>query len=134
MKKKILLILILVTIPVYCIAAGMMDSVVPNAEAGWSTAQMIGTIFGAGILVSLSAIFHKIFVGFGYGLIVKSWNQLVVGKTALRFGTATDKYDPMVSKIGLWAVWTEEIQEGKLVTDRVPYNLIVDGRVTIVGG
>ena len=132
--KRGLLLAAILMVPVMAFATGgIIESAIPNTDAGWGLFKIIGTIIGAGLLVSFGTIFHKIFIGIGCGIIVKSWNQLVEGKTALRFGTATSCYDPVISKIGWFAVWTETIEkDGTVVTDRIPYILIVDNRVTVV--
>ena len=129
------MIFVALLIPVAVLAAGedALTALIPQAEAGSMVGNYIMLLVGSGLVVGFLVAFQKIAQGFAFGQIVKSWNQLVVGKTALRFGTATGCYDPVVSKIGLFAVWTELIDdEGKIITDRVPYGLLVDGRITIV--
>ena len=133
--KRWIMLAFALMVPAVVFAAtdNALTAMIPQAEAGSMVGNYILLLIGSGLVVGFLVAFQKIAQGFAFGQIVKSWNQLVVGKTALRFGTAVGCYDPAVIKIGLFAVWTETTEDdGKVVTDRVPYGLLVDGRVTIV--
>ena len=57
-------------------------------------------------------------------------SRIVTGKFGGKFAKM---YSKTFSKIGWFAVWTETIEkDGTVVTDRIPYILIVDNRVTVV--
>lgn len=113
-------------------AQNSLDKVVPHAEAGKQVWDYLGLMVGSGIVISFLFALHQVAQGLAYGFLVRGWNVLAPHQTAVRFGTANGCYDADVTKVGLYAAWSEYYDEKNdcLVIDRVPYGMMFNGRLT----
>lgn len=133
-KSKTLLLVFFVGMLIaggIALAQSPLDSIVPNQEAGWSTAKIFMTVFGSVLLMAAAAYLSQTAKGLAMGFVVKSWNVIAPQVSSLRFGTATGFYDSPITKIGPFAVWCQLEKDGEVIIDRVPHGKLVNDRFTI---